>query len=54
MTDSIEGLLERPMLEFRTCPSCQCLAPLSHMHIRKIRLVCIYECRCGKQFSEED
>jgi len=54
MTDSIESALERPQLEFQTCPSCGCFARLSHMDIRKNRLVRMYECRCGNQFSEDD
>jgi hypothetical protein len=54
MTDSIESVLERTQLELRTCPSCLRFAPLSHTDIRKNQMVRIYECRCGKQFSEKD
>jgi hypothetical protein len=49
-----EQLLEQPLLELRSCPKCLRFAPLSHTQVdtRKNRIVHIYECQCGEQFSD--
>jgi hypothetical protein len=52
MAVSNEQLSKRPQLELRTCRSCLRFAPLSHTDIRKNQIVRIYECLCGRQFSE--
>jgi hypothetical protein len=52
MAVSNEQLLGLPQLELRQCPSCLRFAPLSHTEIHKNRIVRIYECRCGRQFSK--
>jgi len=54
MAVSNEQLLEQPQLELRQCPSCLRFAPLSHTEIRINQIVRIYECQCGRQFSEMD
>jgi hypothetical protein len=52
MAVSDEQLLEQPQLEHRMCLSCLRLAHLSHTVICTNRVVRIYECQCGRQFSE--
>ena len=52
MAESSEQLLEPPLLELRMCPSCLRFAPLSHTDIRKNQIVRVYECQCGRQFSD--
>ena len=54
MVVSNEQLLERPLLELRTCPSCLRFASFSHTDIRKNQIVRIYECQCGRQFSDPE
>jgi hypothetical protein len=52
MAASNEQLLEQAQLELRMCPSCLRFACLSHTDVHKNQVVRIYECRCGRQFSE--
>jgi hypothetical protein len=52
MAVSNEQLLEQPQLELRMCPSCLRFAPLSHTDIGKNQIVRVYECQCGRQFSD--
>jgi hypothetical protein len=54
MAASHEQLLERPQLELRLCPSCLRFAPFSHNDVRKNQIVRIYECQCGRQFSDPE
>jgi hypothetical protein len=54
MAVSSEQLLEPPLLELRMCPSCLRFAPLSHTDIRKNQIIRIYECPCGRQFSDPE
>jgi len=54
MAVSNEGLLEPPLLELRSCPSCLRFAAVSHTDYRKRQIVRIYECLCGRQFSDSD
>jgi hypothetical protein len=54
MVVSNEQLLERPLLELRTCPSCLRFASFSHTDIRKNQIFRIYECLSGRQFSDSE
>jgi hypothetical protein len=54
MAVSNKRLFEPPLLELRMCPSCLRYARLSHSDIRKNQLVRIYECLCGRRFSDPE
>jgi len=54
MAVSNKQLCEPPLLELRMCPSCLRYARLSHNDIRKNQIVRIYECLCGRQFSDPE
>jgi len=54
MAVSNKQLFEPPLLDLRMCPSCLRYARLSHNDLRKNRIVRIYECLCGRQFSDPE